>query len=211
MKYKETDYNRLYSDFQRKGRINRCFYCGAENKITSSHSISEKRCLNLLAEYVEGRKGVYGFKHLKLSRTNWHNPNHFGNFEVIGIKEASTFKGFCKVHDQKLFKLLDESNFDETSIECKFLHCYRAFAKAVHTKREEFKSCSSDSIYKERNQKYIAERKEAIGIGLHFDLCDYDYLMTEWLKNQDYTQLEHFCLKRQCPIFCVNEKNRIRI
>ena len=195
MKYIETDYNRLYSDFQRKGRINRCFYCGTEENITASHSISEKRCLNLLAEYVEGRRGVYGFKHLKLSRTNWYNPYHFASFEVVGTKEASTFKGFCKNHDQKLFKTLDDSDFDEISMECKFLHCYRAFAKGVHTKTEELKSCSTNSTYKERNQAYIAERKEHIEIGIHFDLCDYEYLMTEWMKNKDYTQLEHFCLR----------------
>ena len=195
MKYKEIDYNRLYSDFQRKGRINRCFYCGTADKIIASHSISEKRCLNLLAEYTDGRRGIYGFKHLKLSRTNWYNPSRFGDFEVIGTKEASTFKGFCNAHDKKLFKLLDDTDFDETSMACKFLHCSRAFAKAVHTKTEELKSCSNDSIYKEQNQTYIAERKEDIEIGLHFDLCDYKYLMTEWLNNQDYSQLEHFCFR----------------
>lgn len=195
MNYKEAEHNRLYSDFQRKGRINQCFYCDTEENITASHSISEKRCLNLLAEYVEGRRGIYGFKHLKLSSTNWYNSDHFASFEIIGPKEASTFKGFCKTHDQDLFRILDNSNFKESSMECKFLHCYRAFAKAIHTKNEELKSCDKDSIYKELYKTYIAERKEDIEIGLHLDLCDYKYLMNEWLKNEDYTQLEHFCFR----------------
>lgn len=219
MNYIEANHKKLYSEFQRKGRINRCFYCGTEENITASHSISEKRCLNLLAEYVEGRRGVYGFKHLKLSRTNWYNTYNFANFEVVGTKEASTFKGFCRAHDQNLFKLLDDFDFDETSIESKFLHCYRAFAKAVHTKKEELKSCSTNSIYKEQNQTYITARKEEIETGLHFDLCDYEHLMTEWLKNKEYSQLEHFCFRTSkfhpiasasfCqPTFTVN-KNRI--
>ena len=195
MNYKEAEHNQLYSGFQRKGRINQCFYCDIEENIIASHSISENRCLNLLAEYVEGRRGVYGFKHLKLSSTNWYNSDHFASFEIIGTKEASTFKGFCKTHDKKLFSLLDEYNFDESLMECKFKHCYRAFAKAVHTKNEELKSCNEDSIYKEQYKTYIAERKEDIEIGLHLDLCNYKYLMNEWLQNEDYTQLEHFCIR----------------
>ncbi len=57
------------------------------------------------------------------------------------------------------------------------------------------KSCTTDSIYKAQYKTYIAERKEDIEIGLHLDLCDYKYLMNEWLKEKDYTQLEHFCTR----------------
>ena len=67
MKFIEANHNRIYSEFQHKGRINKCFYCGTEEDIIASHSVSEKRCLNLLTESVEGKKGVYGFKHLRLS------------------------------------------------------------------------------------------------------------------------------------------------
>ena len=195
MNYKEAEHKKVYSDFQRKGRIKKCFYCGTESDIIPSHSVSEKRCLSLLKEFVGGEKGLYGFKHLELSETNWFDPYNSVNFEIVGTKKASTFKGFCKEHDQKLFKLLDDFDFDETSMECKFLHCYRAFAKAIHTKNEELKSCNEDSIYKEQYKTYITERKEDIEIGLHLDLCDYKCLMNEWLKNKDYTQLEHFCIR----------------
>lgn len=195
MEFLEPNHNRIYSGFQRKGRINRCFYCEKEEDIVASHSVTEKRCLYLLAEHIEGRRGVYGFKHLKLSRTNWYNPYVFANFEVVGTKEASTFKGFCKDHDQKLFKLLDDFDFDETSIKCKFLHCYRTFAKGVHSKYEELKSCSEDSIYKEQYNMYIAERKEDIEIGLNLDICGYEFLMNKWMENEDYTQLEHICFR----------------
>ena len=195
MNYQEAEHNRLYSEFQQKGRIKECFYCGAKSEIILSHSVSEKRCLGLLTEFVGGEKGLYGFKHIELNATNWFDPYNSVNFEIVGTKKASTFKGFCKEHDQKLFKLLDDFDFDDTSMECKFKHCYRAFAKAVHTKNEELTSCNADCIYKAQNQTYIAERKEDIEIGLHLDLSDYKCLMNEWLKNEDYTQLEHFCFR----------------
>lgn len=217
MNFIEANHKQIYSDFQHKGRINKCFYCGTEEKIATSHSVSEKRCLNLIAESVEGRRGVYGFKHLRLSYTDWYDSYCFASFEVVGTKVASTFKGFCRTHDQELFKLLDDYNFDESSMKCKFLHCYRAFAKAVHTKNEELKSCNEDSIYKEQYKAYIAERKEDIEIGLDFDLRRYDELMNEWLKNEDYTQLEHVCFRTNrfhpiasaslCqPTFTINNK-----
>ncbi len=195
MNFVEANHNRIYSDFQHKGRINRCFYCGTEENIIESHSISEKKCLSLLVESIESQNGVYGFKHLRLSYANWYNPYCFANFEVVGTKKASTFKGFCGTHDRELFKLLDDSNFDESSMKCKFLHCYRAFSKAVHTKNEELKSCKEESTYKEYNKTYIAARKEDAEIGLYLDLWGYDELMNEWLRNEDYTHLEHVCFR----------------
>lgn len=195
MKFIEANHNQIYSEFQRNGRITRCFYCGKEEGIVASHSITEKRCLDLLTEPIEGERGVYGFKHLKLSRANWHNPYHFADFEIVGTKKASTFKGFCKAHDQNLFQLLDNSNFDESSMECKFRHCYRAFAKAIHTKNEELKSCNEDSIYKEQYKTYIIERKEDIEIGLNLDIQGYEFLMNKWMEKKDYTQLNHVCFR----------------
>lgn len=217
MKFIEANHNRIYSEFQHKGRINKCFYCGTKEDIIASHSVSEKRCLNLLTESVEGKKGVYGFKHLRLSYANWYDPHRFASFELVGTKKASTFKGFCKTHDRELFKLLDDSDFDESSMKCKFLHCYRAFAKAVHTKNEELKSCKEESTYKEYNKTYITARKEDAEIGLYLDLLGYDELMNEWLRNEDYTQLEHVCFRTNkfhpiasaslCqPTFSINNK-----
>lgn len=217
MKFIEANHNRIYSEFQHKGRINKCFYCGTEEDIIASHSVSEKRCLNLLTESVEGKKGVYGFKHFRLSYANWYDPHCFASFELVGTKKASTFKGFCKTHDRELFKLLDDSDFDESSMKCKFLHCYRAFAKAVHTKNEELKSCKEESTYKEYNKTYITARKEDAEIGLYLDLLGYDELMNEWLRNEDYTQLEHVCFRTNkfhpiasaslCqPTFSINNK-----
>lgn len=195
MNYKEPIYRQQYSDFQRKGRIKRCFYCDRETNVIASHSISEKKCLKLLCEPVCLKKGVYGFRHVELSNTNWDKPFFFANFEVVGIQKASTFKGFCKNHDQVLFKTIDENSFEKDSLEQCFLYCYRAFAKAVHTKNEELKSCSSHSTYREHNYEYIARRQEEIEIGITFDLGNYKTKMNKWLSDCNYTHLEHFYCK----------------
>lgn len=197
MNYIESDYKKALSDFQRKGRINKCFYCGKETNIIKSHSISEKKCLDLLVESVGKRKGVYGFKHLLLSYTNWYNPYNFADFEIVGLKEASTFKGFCRMHDQDLFKEIDEQRFEEGSLKQYFLYCYRAFAKAVHSKSEELKSCNSHSLYREQYYEYITKRSHDIEIGLNLDLFDYKKKMNKWLKEADYSHLEHFHCKTQ--------------
>ena len=55
MNYIEAEHKKVYSYFRHTGRINKCFHCGTEEDIIASHSVSEKRCLNLLAESVEGR------------------------------------------------------------------------------------------------------------------------------------------------------------
>lgn len=219
MNYIEPEYKKMYSNFQTKGRINKCFFCGRETGIIMSHSISEKKCLSLLAEEVNGNKGVYGFKHLNWSFSNWYGVDGFGDFEIVGLNKASTFKGFCASDDKRLFELIDESPFDINSLEQCFLYCYRAFAKAYHAKMEERKSCESDSEYRMRNNEYMAKRKNEIDVGLNIDLKDYPNLMNMWLNNKDYTSIKHFYCKTKSfypmasssfcqPSFSINE-NRL--
>ncbi|NQY79019.1 MAG: hypothetical protein HRT47_01780 [Candidatus Caenarcaniphilales bacterium] len=40
-----------------------------------------------------------------------------GDFEEIGIRQASTFRGFCGYHDKELFKCFEDHNFDFTNPE----------------------------------------------------------------------------------------------
>ena len=195
MNYIEPEYKKMYSNFQTKGRINKCFFCGKETGVIMSHSISEKKCLSLLAEKTNGNKGVYSFKDVNWSYSNWYQVDGFGDFELVGLNKASTFKGFCATDDRNLFKLIDESPFDINSLEQCFLYCYRAFAKAYHTKLEEQKSCESESEYKRRYIRFVANRKNEIDIGLNLDIKDYPYLMNLCLNRHDYTSIKHIYFK----------------
>lgn len=192
MKFVEVDENRLFSDFQKKGRIRKCFYCKKDGNIISSHSISERRCLSLLTENVNGQIGIYSFKDVTWSKEHYFDAYGFGDFELVGIKKASTFKGFCSRHDQSLFKLIDETPFDSKSLEQCFLYCYRAFARNYHSKNEELKRCNSDSEYKEWNFAAVIEEGRGADLCLTLDVGNYPDLMNEWLDSRDYTHFYHF-------------------
>jgi hypothetical protein len=54
--------------------------------------------------------------------------------ELWGINKASTFTGFCSVHDDKLFSRVEKSPFESAPDQC-YLLAYRAYAREVFTKR----------------------------------------------------------------------------
>lgn len=54
--------------------------------------------------------------------------------EILGINEASTFTGFCSVHDNTIFTKLEDQPFIGTQEQC-FLLGYRAIARELFTKK----------------------------------------------------------------------------
>ena len=61
---------------------------------------------------------------------------------LIGIRNASTFPGFCDLHDNGTFEPIDNEFFYATAEQC-FLLGYRAIARAIFTKRREKRLVSS--------------------------------------------------------------------
>lgn len=53
--------------------------------------------------------------------------------ELVGIKRASTFSGFCELHDREVFSPVENKNFEGTAEQC-FLLGYRATARELYTK-----------------------------------------------------------------------------
>ena len=192
MRFKESNDSTMYSNFQRIGRIRKCFCCGTEDNIISSHSISMKKCLALLAENVNGQSGVYSFKDITWSNEHYYDTFGFGYFNIVGISKASTFKGFCSTHDQKIFKLIDENTFNPQSLEQCFLYCYRAFAHSFHAKNEEVKRCRLESEYKQRNLTAIKIDGAVSDLCVTVDIGEYPNKMNKWLVSKDYTNMYHF-------------------
>lgn len=58
--------------------------------------------------------------------------------KLIGIRNASTFPGFCDLHDNAIFEPIDNRVFSATTEQC-FLLGYRGIARALFTKRREKK------------------------------------------------------------------------
>ncbi|CAH1203837.1 hypothetical protein PAECIP111893_02086 [Paenibacillus plantiphilus] len=78
-----------------------CMYPGCEMEAINSHSISEMSSLETLNEQGEDRN-------LLAPKSRMAYPNKSMLIEDCGIPHASTFKGFCKLHDE-MFARLDQS------------------------------------------------------------------------------------------------------
>lgn len=102
------------------------FHSECSDKIIKAHTIPKSSSLKAIAK--DGH--VYGFN-FSLSNIN-KNYGHLKP-ELIGINRASTFTGFCKTHDDKIFAPL-EKNIFESSLEQCFLLTYRAFSRECYTK-----------------------------------------------------------------------------
>lgn len=92
--------NKLQNLMSRKAK-HQCMYPGCNNWSINAHSISKVSSLERIAEngklitVKSKRDDSKQFKEMK--------------FEPIGVNEASTFKGFCKQHDE-VFTNIDNNN-----------------------------------------------------------------------------------------------------
>lgn len=143
---------------------------------------------------------MYGFDSIYWDRSHSDDGNLPVEFKLVGINIASTFTGFCHKHDREIFRLIDDFDFDYNSPEQCFLYCYRAFARGYHKKREDLKSCKSDSKLANENPSYFARRGEGCNIGLTLDIGNFPELMNEWLDNKNHKELHHFYFKTKVPL-----------
>lgn len=135
----------------------RCLYFNTEiercNEIINAHSIQKSGMLKEIS--IDGY--VYGIN------------THFGNtiknkgklsFKRIGIKEISTFRGFCKKHDNELFEIIDNNLFEPNIIQC-FLYAYRSLCREFYLK-ENAAIIYKKAIEIEKNQTTIDQLKNLI-------------------------------------------------
>ncbi|MFH0957361.1 MAG: SEC-C domain-containing protein [Pseudomonadota bacterium] len=100
--------------------------------IIRAHTIQRTGGLDAVAE----NNHVYGFKP---SFSNLKRNNGFVSPQLIGVRTASTFSGFCQLHDSKTFAPIEQQSFVGTSEQC-FLHSYRGLCREVFTKKAAFDS-----------------------------------------------------------------------
>lgn len=55
------------------------------------------------------------------------------NFNRIGKNRASTFLGFCRIHDKEYFSLIEDQKYEQTNIQ-NYLFAFRAFCFERHRK-----------------------------------------------------------------------------
>ena len=108
--------------------------------IGRSHTISKSQSLSLIAE--DDHVLVRQFDLFASSRDNFMEPKR------TSINEALAFHGFCKHHDNELFKSLDQSPFMATPEQI-FMQAYRSACREYY-----FKACQIEAF---PNPEQIAE------------------------------------------------------
>jgi hypothetical protein len=115
---------------QLKEQGKECFFINqndCEGEIIDAHSIQKNNNKLSLISGGENPKQVYHFAN------NYKNGRK--EIKPIPISQASTFKGFCKKHDDEIFKPIETHAFNESTEHC-FLHSFRSFAYSYHHLKE---------------------------------------------------------------------------
>lgn len=130
-KQKPIEYWEAAKEFQDKFSVGVCssptsFHEECSNMIIKAHTVPKSSSLKAIA-----RNGhVYGFN---FSLDNIRKHKGRIKPELIGVNRASTFTGFCKVHDNSIFAPVEKCEFDGNQEQC-FLLAYRAFSRECYTK-----------------------------------------------------------------------------
>lgn len=148
--------NTLHNKYQ----LCECFHknnnCSSE--IIDAHSIQKNRILKNIAENG----------HILMFQMTPDDKKEKWEPEVIGLNKATVFNGFCKYHDQEIFKPIDLYNYEEENEEQEFLFAYRALAKEHHIKLsitnsfENLLEWVKNENYEELKKHYFIKKKEDI-------------------------------------------------
>ena len=96
-------------------------YDGCTNNSINSHTISEKGALSTIS--TNNQLGYFYSKREGLQKELIYDEIH--------INRATTFKGFCSIHDSQLFESIDNNMNIKTGEEI-LLQAYRSVCRALH-------------------------------------------------------------------------------
>lgn len=167
------------------GHIKQCIHpdkSKCSGNIIKAHSIQNNKILNKI-----GRNGdVYMVKAGGATRKLQPSPK----FKLIGRKVATTFTGFCGIHDKQLFQPIEDSDYVGTEQQ-NFLFAYRVFSFEYHKKMESeniAKKALDDKPSLVKNQKYL-DLLEGYELGIR-DNNHHKVLFDQALLAQDYGVVE---------------------
>ncbi|WP_338627578.1 SEC-C domain-containing protein [Clostridium baratii] len=168
--YKETDYEEcIYYD------KNSC-----KGQIIGAHTLQNNGVLTKLSEknhvfMIKPKVDKYGGK---------------ADFEKVGRNKATTFMGFCKEHDDKIFAEIEKEGYMGTEKQ-KFLYAYRAFAQEYHKKERLMKSMQASFKLKPSMLKssFIVSNYRYRQLEM-FDINEYKRKFDEAFRLNEYSLLE---------------------
>lgn len=125
--------------------------------------------------------------------------------KLVGVNGASTFTGFCLKHDSGLFAPVEQEDFSSRPDQC-FLLSYRAYARAIYTKKAAATSAQQHAILD--RGKSILEQIDiqatgaAYGVGLSAALQDIAYHQPRFeapLLSGDYSVVRAYVISFDGP------------
>ena len=212
LKYKKCHLNRAQDkpvqEYEIKNELRKIFgkkYClhpdaspdTCEGMIVKAHTIQRKGGLNRIA-----RNGhVYTFL---LGRAVANDSSAGAQPELVGINEASTFTGFCRLHDNKTFEPIEKYSF-KSSQHHAFLLGYRAICKEFFEYETAPEMISPfRNLDKGRSISEQMEIKETLDAwkasfesGLK-EIRQYKIVYDRALQRSDFSEVQYYVVRFDC-------------
>jgi len=122
---------------------------------------------------------------------------------LVGIKEASTFTGFCNFHDSKIFEPIEKNPF-QSNQQHAFLLAYRALCMGLYISRVHYEAIPHfRNLDRGKNivdQFYIQKRVRAIERSVGASLRDterYKLIYDKALTSGDFSEVKYYILRLQ--------------
>ncbi|WP_105174474.1 SEC-C metal-binding domain-containing protein [Pseudoalteromonas sp. T1lg122] len=169
-------------------------------KIINAHTISKSGSLK---EIADESNHVLG---LKISLPNLIKSEGKLTPEKIGINQASTFKGFCSVHDKSLFACIEDREFVGDEEQCLAL-MYRSIAKELYAKEgglntsEFIKGGDKGKGLMEQLfiQKFVLDQQKGIKAAIQ-ELSEVKSKLDDQLLKKSYGNLSHLIIESESPM-----------
>ncbi len=119
------------------------------------------------------------------------------SMEKIGINKASTFTGFCKFHDNKLFAPIEDRPL-ELNRRHAFLLAYRCLSKELYNKRRNIEIDISNNLNNSKVASLIGEAdrsfKADTSRALETDMSVFDKMQNA-IKKHNYRETKYFAFE----------------
>ncbi len=175
----EIRMKQLYEKLMSKKTNHTCLYPKCNKKAILSHSISK----NTLKNISENNHLIFQqFRRCCFRKEDFLNPKINMKLQKIGINEASTFKGFCKEHDNNIFETIDNNGI--VTLKDIFLQLYRTATKQLF-----FNKMAQEAELKTFQKEYYTNNKFEFNKPLNLEniiLFLNDYLSTFPTLNQAF-------------------------
>ena len=170
--------------------VNNLYPEACSKKIIKAHTISKSASLKEISEngHVMGTKP---------NLSGLIKSNGKLKLEKVGINQASTFTGFCSIHDKELFSPLEDEPITLNNIQL-FLFAYRGMCKELFHK-EQNKGTASVMRDADRGQGaiiqgFLQNMANSYDQGVDLALRDLRYLKSEMdsmLVHSIYSKINH--------------------